>query len=208
LPIRIRRLGASLRADRRGAALTEFALLIPVFAILLMGSFDMGHTLWMNATLQGAVQKAARDSGIESGLDATNQAALDLLVTNQVKRLHKNATVTISRRYYHSFTATSATKEQWTDTNSNNTCDNNEPYDDDNRDGSWNNAGATGSGSAKDSVVYTVTTSYPRMFPLDKLIGTFWPAFRPSSQVTLTASTVMNNQPFGDQAAGIVGNCP
>jgi Flp pilus assembly protein TadG len=197
----------SLRKDSRGAALTEFALLLPVFALLLMGAMDAGHTLYMGATLQGAVQKAARDSGIETGMDSASQAAIDLKVKNQVLALNKSATVTFTRRYYKSFSATAQTMETYTDTNSNGVCDNNEPYNDDNNSGTRDAAGTAGSGSAKDSVLYTVNVSYPRMFPIAKIMARFWPTKALSQNVSLTASTVMNNQPFGDQAAPSVGHC-
>ncbi|MDB5698414.1 MAG: hypothetical protein JWN69_1218, partial [Alphaproteobacteria bacterium] len=47
-----RRLGA----DRRAATIVEFGLILPVMALLLMGAFDVGHTLYMTTTMQGAVQ--------------------------------------------------------------------------------------------------------------------------------------------------------
>ncbi|MGE5722807.1 MAG: TadE/TadG family type IV pilus assembly protein [Sphingomonadales bacterium] len=189
-----------LRHDARGAVLTELALIMPVFAALLLGALDAGHTLYLQATLQGAVQKAARDSGLETGLDATNQTAIDANVRSQVLRLVRTANVTITRRAYHSFSAASSPMEAFTDTNDNGVCDNNEPFNDDNNNGTRDQAGASGSGGAKDSVLYTVTAAYPRLFPLDRLIGL-------SSTVTLTASTIMNNQPYGDQVTATVGHC-
>jgi hypothetical protein len=161
----------------------------------------------MKATLQGAFQKAARDSGIEGDMTTAAIAAIDAKVTNQVKLLNKKATVTLSRRYYRSFSATSNTMEQYTDTNSNGVCDNNEPFDDDNRNNVRDNAGTVGTGSAKDTVVYSATITYPRMFPMTKLINAFWPGKGLPANVSFIATTVMNNQPFGDQPAALVGHC-
>lgn len=193
--------------DQRGAALTEFALLIPVLSVILMGSMDVAHSMYMKATLQGAFQKAARDSGIEGDMTTASIAAIDAKVSNQVKLLNKQATVTSSRRYYRSFSATAYTLEQFTDTNSNGLCDNGEPFDDDNRNGVRDNAGTVGTGSAKDTVVYSASITYPRMFPMTKLINAFWPGKGLPATVSFTATTVMNNQPFGDQLPALVGNC-
>ena len=49
-----------------------------------------------------------------------------------------------------------------------------------------------GQGGAKDVVVYSVTVTYPRLFPVAKLIGL-------SENVKLNATTVLANQPYGDQ---------
>lgn len=192
---------ACLCGSTDGAVLTELGLLLPVMAVLILGALDAGHTLYMQATIQGAVQKAARDSGLESGLDSTNQAAIDSKVRSQILILNKNATVTFTRNAYKSFSSAKANLESFTDTNGNGLCDNNEPFNDENNDGIRNDGSIVGGGSAKDSVLYTVTATYPRMFPLNKLIGL-------PSTMTIKASTIMNNQPFGDQAAGGVGHCP
>ncbi len=48
-----------------------------------------------------------------------------------------------------------------------------------------------------------MTISYPRMFPIDKLIGG-------NGRTNLTATTVLANQPYGTQAsygAPAVGHC-
>ena len=116
-----------------------------------------------------------------------------------------NATVTITRRYYRTFTAAAnATPEAWTDTNKNGRCDAGEPYQDDNRNNTWDaDGGNGGQGGAKDAVLYTVTVSYARMFPIYNLIGG-------SNTAKVTASTVLKNQPYGDQAtygASVVRNC-
>jgi hypothetical protein len=50
-------------------------------------------------------------------------------------------------------------------------------------------------------VLYTVTVTYPRAFPVMKLLG-----FSPT--VTARTRTVLRNQPYGPQnQAAAVGNC-
>ena len=63
-----------------------------------------------------------------------------------------------------------------------------------------------GRGNAKDTVVYKVTVSYPRMFPLNTLVSLISPTVL-SPTTTLEAKTVLANQPYGDQADPTVRYC-
>ncbi len=191
-----RRPGAFLAQDRRGATLVEFGLLMPVMGMLLVGTFDIGHTLYLKAVLQGELQKSARDSGLETGSYAATQAALDTRIRDQVHRLGKSSNVTITRRSYRSFSkAAAAQSEPFTDQNANSQCDNGEPYEDQNGNGVRDlDGGNAGQGGAKDSVLLTVKVSYARLFPLHKFISV-------SDTVNLEAKTVMNNQPYGEQGS-------
>lgn len=196
----------ALRRDESGATVVEFAMVAPVLALVLLGAFDVAHTLYTRAALQGVVQKTARDSTLESGLEAGAQDALDEKVRKQAKALANNATITITRRHYRTFSdAAAARAETWTDTNGNGVCDGSEPYEDANGNSAWDRDGANaGQGGAKDATLYTVTASYPRMFPAYNLIGG-------SRTTTITASTVLRNQPYSDQGsygAMVVRNCP
>jgi Flp pilus assembly protein TadG len=198
----------ALAGDRRGATIVEFAIVAPVLGMLLLGVFDIAHTLYMRAALQGVVQKAARDLTLESGLVAENQDKLDKKVKAQVKELANNGTVTITRQYYRSYEHAAASRfEPWTDTNNNGTCDGpqgstpGEPYEDTNNNNRWDATGGNLSqGGAKDAVLYTASISYPRFFPMYNLIGG-------SRTTKVTASTILRNQPYGDQAVSTVRNC-
>lgn len=189
-----------LARDERGATVVEFALIAPVMGMVLLGAFDIAHTLYMRATMQGIVQKTARDSTLEDSTDSDAQAALDAKVTGQVKALANNATVLITRRYYRTFsTAAAARAEIWTDSSSgiykNGICDGGEPFEDANLNGVWDkDGGDAGQGGAKDAVLYTVSATYPRFFPIYRFIGG-------SDTTKVTASTVLRNQPYGDQAS-------
>ncbi len=197
---------AGLLQDRRGATVIEFAIIAPVMGLLLLGAFDTAHSLYMRSVLQGIVQKVARDSALESGTDTDQQTVLDNKVRASVKAIANNATVTITRRFYRTFSdAAAAQAEAYTDTNHNGTCDQGEPYQDENLNNVWDrDGGDAGQGTAKDRTVYTVSLSYPRFFPLYKVIGG-------SNTTRISAATVLENQPYGDQAsygATVVKNCP
>jgi len=202
-----------LRQREDGATIMEFGLIAPALMVLLFGALDVGHTLYMQSVLQGVVQKAARDGSLEdaSGNDATYRTALDTAVRNQLLQLNHSADISFDRRFYRTFSdAAAAQAEEFKDSTSgpykNGICDNGEPFVDANNNGVWDADGgdSANNAGARDNIVYTVSVAYPRMFPLDKLIGG-------NGLTKLTASTVLANQPYGTQgsyAAPTVGNCP
>ena len=69
--------------DREGVTIVEFAIVAPVMLTLIFGVLDLGHGLYMQSVLQGAVQSAGRDSGLEGA--SGSQAAIDEHVIDSVK---------------------------------------------------------------------------------------------------------------------------
>lgn len=187
-----------LAHDRRGVTIVEFGFVAPVMCLLLVGAFDIAHTLYVSAALQGIVQKAARDSTLEMNSTAAAGATLDNKIRSQVRALvGQDATVNPVRRFYRSFTlAAAATPETIVnDANHNGLCDPGEDYMDANNNGVWDSDGGDGGqGGAKDRTVYTVTLQYQHLFPLWRYIGI------PARQ-TLSATTVLANQPYEEQAS-------
>lgn len=178
-----------LRRDARGVTIVEFALVSPVLMMVIMGLSEICYQAYATAIVTGALQKAGRDSTLETG--AANSAALDADVITAVRRISKTATYTATRKSYSSFAAVKP--EDYSDTNKNGVRDATECYTDANGNGSWDaDGGKTGLGGADDVVVYEMTVSYPRLFPLAKLLG--W-----SGPQTITARTVLKNQPFQQQ---------
>ncbi|WP_447729045.1 hypothetical protein [Sphingomonas koreensis] len=91
--------------------------------------------------------------------------------------------------------------------NNNGTCDGpvgstpGEPYEDTNGNNRWDSSGGNLSqGGAKDAVLYTASISYPRFFPFYNLVGG-------ARTTKVTASTILRNQPYGDQGVPTVRNC-
>lgn len=197
-----RRLGR----DTRGATIVEFGFVAPMMCLALMAGLDVGHTLYTRAVLQGVVQKTGRDFTLEDSASSQAQRdALDAWVLRQAHALVNNADVKIDRRFYRSFSEAAAAKaEAFSDTNINATCDAGEPYQDENHNNIWDkDGGNAGVGGAKDAVLYTVTMTYPRMLPAMGFIGG-------DSETKVSATTVLRNQPYGEQgnyAAPVVRNC-
>jgi Flp pilus assembly protein TadG len=175
---------------RDGAAAVEFALIAPMLITVIMGLFDVGFTLYTNVTLQGAVQQAARKSTVSTAISTSS--LMDNAVRKQVMLVVPNAQVTFNRKSYANFSNVE-TAEDFTDVNKNGTCNSGEPFEDANGNGIWDqDRGSSGLGGARDAVLYTVTVTYKRPFPMAKLIGL-------PQNVTSVAKTVLRNQPYDAQ---------
>ncbi len=194
------RLFRQIAADRRGATIVEFALIAPVLLMTVMGIFDMGYNMYTSSILQGSIQKAARDSTIEGAADSA--ATINARVSTAVHKVVRSATLSFARKYYSNFADVSQ-PEDFTDGNTNGTCDNGEPFEDANGNGTWDaDRGRTGFGGARDAVLYEVTVTYPRPFPVARLIGL-------PQNYSVVTRTVLRNQPFGLPGAATIttGNC-
>jgi len=179
----------ALQSDRRGAVLVEFALLTPVMLLMLMGLGDMLYQVYTQSILNGELQKAARDSGIEGG--AASTSTIDAKVQTMVMKIAPGATFTSTRKSYDSFSEVAP--EPFTDTNGNGVRDPGECFTDENGNGTWDqDPGAAGQGGASAVTVYTMTATYPRLFPVAGLFG--WPTTQ-----TVSATTLLKNQPYATQ---------
>jgi Flp pilus assembly protein TadG len=184
--------------DQCGGPAVEFAMIFPVAITLMLGLGDLAFQGYVQSVLTGAVQKAGRDSTIQG--NATQTDAIDQKVINAVKAISPAATFIATRKNYDNYGAIGP--EPYTDTNHNNVRDTGECYSDVNGNGSWDiDPGATGEGGASDVTLYKMTITYPRLFPFAWLIG--W-----SAKQTLTASTLLKNQPYQTQTTTtVVSRC-
>ena len=179
-----------LLGDERAATIVEFGFVLPVMVLLIMGLGEILYQEYAQSILNGALQKAGRDSTIQGAGD--NTAAIDAKVMAMVNTVVRNATLTAAtRRSYDNFA--NVAPEPFTDTNNNGIRDTGECYSDQNANGTWDaDPGETGQGGAGDVTLYTITVTYPRLFPMAGLAG--W-----SSNATLTATTLLKNQPYASQ---------
>jgi Flp pilus assembly protein TadG len=190
---------ARLRDDQRGSPIAEFAVVAPTMMLLIMGSMDLAYSSYVTSVLEGEIQKASRDSGLEGSGDKL--AAIQTKAENQVKILVKNATFTPLRKSYTSYL--SVKPERFTDKNGNGQYDAGECFDDVNANRQWDSdPGNNGQGGANDVAAYTMKMSFPRLFPLAGMIGL-------SSTETITVKTYLRNQPYKSQNVPTVESiCP
>lgn len=183
----------SLPHDERGAAMIEFAFVIPVFLLLVMGLCELAYQAYVQSVLSGAVQKAGRDATIQGA----TTSSIDSSVLTQVQAAAPRASFATGyplRKSYAQFG--DIQPEPFVDTNGNNIRDTGECFTDVNGNGTWDaDPGTVGQGGANDAVVYTVAVIYPRLFPLAARMG--WGPIQ-----TLSATTTLKNQPYASQQTG------
>jgi Flp pilus assembly protein TadG len=185
----MRRILRALSRNSRGVTVVEFAIVAPVMMMLLMGLCDLAYQIYAQSILNGALQKAGRDATIQGA--ANNTSAIDDKVTNMVKKIAANATFTVTRQNYASFSVIKP--EPFTDSNGNGIRNTGECYTDVNGNSQWDqDPGIAGQGGANDVTLYTMTVTYPRLFPVAGFLG--WP-----STQTISATTLLKNQPYAAQ---------
>ena len=189
----------NLRPDESGSAVVEFAMVIPVFVLMIVGIFDVSMNLYTTSVVQGIMQKAGRDFSLEDA--RSRQAAMEARITEKVGKVAPNATIVFSRKAYFDFGDVEQ-PEEFDDMNGDGLCNDNEPFEDANDNGQWDSdRGETGFGGARDAVLFSATVTYPRLMPMASLIGL-------PDEVTIEASTVLRNQPFASQDRSLpVGKC-
>lgn len=189
----------TLLRDERGATLVEFALLSPVLLLTILGLMDMGYNYYVQAQLQGTIQKAARDATLERAQSTTDD--IDASVAKAVHQLVPAASLAFERSSYTRFTDV-AQPEDFSDLDEDGRCDDGEPFEDANGNGRWDeDRGTRGTGGARDAVLYEVTVTYPRAFGIAGLVGL-------PNTFTTRSTTVLRNQPWGEQIVTVrPGNC-
>lgn len=188
-----------LRRDQRGAYMIEFALVMPTFMLLVMGTFDLGVQMYAKAVLAGAVEQAARANALES--NASDQGPIDQRVRDRVGEVASFATLSFQRTRYTSFSDIN-NPEAFNDTNGNGARDSFECFSDSNGNGTYDTSrGSSGQGGASDVVLYRANMTFDRIFPLWRMLG------QPQSK-TITVSTVLRNQPYTNQTDQTVVVCP
>lgn len=76
------------RKRRKGAALVEFAVVVPVFGLFLMAMVEIGHAYMVQTTLRGAARKAAR-LGIGEGVTTSQVVAEATRIVSSACRTDK-----------------------------------------------------------------------------------------------------------------------
>lgn len=178
--------------DERGATVVEFAAVLPLMCIALLGGMDLVHREYAQSILTGNVQKVGRDSTLQGGAGAA--AANDAKVKEAVLQVAPDATVTFDRTSFAQYRDVGG--EAFTDKNNNGVRDagkNGKPgecFDDSNGNGAWDaDVSEDNQGGASDVVLYKVTVTYPRLFPVAKMLGF-------TADQTISAQTAMKNQPY------------
>jgi hypothetical protein len=180
----------TLGRDSHGAYMIELALMMPMFLLFVIGTFDIGLQMYIRSVLRGAVSEAARMNTITASSNVTQAA--DQLVRDRMMDVAPFGTLTFTRSNFLSFSGV-GTAERFDDKNNNGILDTGDCFKDENENGRWDaNRSRSGQGGADDIVEYKVTLTYDKLFPLYNFIGG-------SNIATVNATSVLRNQPYGFQ---------
>lgn len=181
-----------LRRNRKGSAVTEFAIAAPVVIMAIVGIIEFSMILFVSSLLEGGLREASRFglTGFQpNGL--TREERILKIVEDHTHGLVDGTAVNLSTLVYPSFDSIGQ-PEPFTDENSNGTFDAGEPYMDVNGNNQWDpDMGAAGLGGPEDIVLYTIEYDWPLMTGmLNGFIGN-------NGKIGLRASVVVRNEPYG-----------
>lgn len=186
--MRLRRPSRGIAGDARGVTIVEFAMVLPVLCMLLLGALDLGYRAYAAAVLQGALQEAARMATV--GGKSMDQ--INTRVRQRLSSFTNHGTVEITTASYFDFTDVSRMEPMVADHGGDpNTPDvSGDCYTDVNNDGTWDDQGRTGLGGAEDVVRYRAKLTFPHIVP----VGAFIPGW--GNDVVISAETMLRNQPY------------
>jgi Flp pilus assembly protein TadG len=187
-----------LATDVRGATVVEFAIIIPVLCTLMAVGFELGYRAYLSSIVQGALLEASRRATVG---DKT-ATEIDQIIKDRVAMLSNAANVKeIKKENFYNFTNVGKPEKITFDKNNNAAYDAaDDCYEDANNNTLYDVNLNSGLGTADDIVRYTVRVEYPNVMPVNKMLG--W-----GTKQTITASTVLRNQPFTSRAMPTI-RCP
>jgi Flp pilus assembly protein TadG len=182
-----------LRRDARGATIVEFAVVLPVLSLLLLGLLDLGYRSYATSVVQGALHDASRMATVGS----YTLAQIDARVKARLSNFASRSTVTTTTTSYYDFAGVAQAEKIVGDTAPIGPYNAGDCFEDANGDNAYNtDRGRNSTGGADDIVRYQVSITYPRIVPLGGFMG--W-----SNSQTITQNTVLRNQPFAGRVINI-----
>jgi Flp pilus assembly pilin Flp len=187
----------ALSGDTRGATIVEFALVVPVLAMLLLGTLDLGYRSYVTSIVQGALHEAARMATV----GGVSTAQIQAHVESRLHEFSRNATITTTTRSYSDFSGVNVPETITQDTAPVGTYNAGDCFQDANGNGTYDlDRGRGGMGGAEDVVFFEVVMTYPHIVPVGTLLG--W-----SSNVTVRQNTVLRNQPYAGRNTNVTVIC-
>lgn len=184
-----------LKRDQRGATVVEFAIVLPVLCIALLGLCDLGYSLYVKTVTHGVLEAGARKASVGT---LTKTQLQDYIKTQIANVDSQYGTTSIVTRSYYNFSRIGKPEKITTDTNPIGTYNSGDCYEDANNNGTFDaNGGSDTLGGADDVVHYQISVSFPRLFPMNKLLG--W-----SNTENISSQIVFRNQPWAAQNRPVI----
>ena len=84
----------ALGRNERGATIVEFALILPVMCMLLLGTLDLGYRSYVTSIIQGSLHEAARMATV----GGVPTSAIEAHVRDRLRDFSGTATITTETR--------------------------------------------------------------------------------------------------------------
>lgn len=187
----------SLVRETRGATAIEYAFVLPVLLLLIMGIVEYNTIMYAMSVLDGSITAAAREgsTGYVAAGASSRQSYIYSLVQAHSSGLLKGSNISISSKSYANFASIGQPEPciapaagpcpgtpgvNFVDINGNGTWDQDQ--------------GTSGLGGAGDIVVYTVSYPWPIYTPILR------PFLGSSGTFTISSSAVVKNEPYNTGA--------
>jgi Flp pilus assembly protein TadG len=172
-------------------------MVVPILAVLLLGTLDLGYRSYVTSVIQGALHEAARMATVGGVSNATIEAH----VQSRLREFSRNATITTTTRSYSDFSGVKVPESITQDTAPVGSYNQGDCFQDANGNGVYDlDRGRGGMGGSEDVVYFEVTMTYPHIVPVGRLLG--W-----SNNVTINQNTVLRNQPFAGRNTSVATIC-
>lgn len=175
--------------DTGGSTIVEFAIVFPVFILMIIGTIEIAVVIFIGSSIESAVLQASRfgiTGGSSSGT-SREERVLDIVGENTYGLVDMES-VEISTLVYGSF-ADIGEPEPFEDDNGSASYDEGEPFTDVNGNGTWDpDMGAAGLGGPNDVVVYSVSYDWGIMTPIMQAIL--------GDSVRHVSSVAVRNEPY------------
>jgi Flp pilus assembly pilin Flp len=176
----------ALRRDTSGATIVEFALILPVLCMMLLGTLDLGYRSYVGSVVQGTLHDAARMATV----GGVTTAQIQTFVQNRLQAFSRNATITTTTRSYSDYSGVKVAETITNDTAPFGVYNTGDCFQDSNGNGVYDTErGRTGTGNSEDVIYFEVSMTYPHIVPIARLFGL-------SGNITTTQNTVLRNQPY------------
>ena len=94
---KLHKLCRSCRKDRRGAAVVEFALVAPIFFLLVFGMIEYGRMVMVQQVLTNASREGARRAVLDGAQQSTVISSVRTYLTNaSINGQNPNLTITVT----------------------------------------------------------------------------------------------------------------
>jgi hypothetical protein len=184
---RLRRKGLAQCAS--GVTTLEFAFLVPVFLLLIMGIIEFSMIMFTMSVMESATANTSRlgkTGYVSEGM--TRQEQIIANIRDKTAGILNPGRIQITTTVYSSMSRVNE-PEPFIDQNGNGAYNSGEPFTDINGNGTWDeDMGVAGLGGANDVVVYTVSYPWHVTTPIISRIT--------GDPFVITVRSVVKNEPF------------